>query len=180
MLGAALALSAASAVMGAMSSDKQSKYQSRVAQQQWEENNEAMLRNYNQQQGQLALQQQQANEEALVKETELQRSIRAEKARLRVATGESGIGGSLVDTLVQNQDMLQAMEMSTIESNRQNKVGQGQYEKITSRMQNTGGNFYDSNGGSSGALKWIGAGLEIGSQAAGAYGKYKSTKALNK
>lgn len=81
--------------------------------------------------------QEQANTEAMVEESNAYRKARRDSARIRVATGEAGIGGVLADRLAENPFVQAGWESEKIQTTRESKIAQSQYEQQVERQKAT-------------------------------------------
>lgn len=119
--------------------------------------NEALEKQYEQQQ-------KQGTEEV----SQVARQAMIEQARMRVAAGESGIAGATVDSLMGNSAFNAAEAVSGIQRNVRNTKDQSVLE---------GKGMYAANKSKANSIKqpdWIGAGLQIGGQVAGNWDTLKA------
>ena len=108
-------------------------------------------------------QQDQVNQAAAQEKLQRTQAAMADRARLRVSAGESGIGGLSAAKDIGETYMNQGMDASILETNRANKIRQIQLEKDSTFANNQGRDNVAAAGKSSG---WS-AGLQIGSSALG-------------
>lgn len=174
----ALAISAMSGVMSAYGQYQTTKTQQEIEQKNYLAQANANLRNYEQQQNALTWQQNEINLQAMSEQDDLKRDLEKEKARLRVATGELGVGGILAERLQRTQDMEASLEASTIETNRQNKLAKAQYDKSVLRQGAKAPKLYQHKPDP--AMAIASGALSIGSSAMSAYSGYKTQTALDK
>lgn len=140
--------SAASTALSIGGSYLSSKQQASAQEEMWKYENEKREQDYAQQTSQLTYQQGEANQQALVEKTERARQAAIERARLRVATGEAGIGGLTPARLEGQTNFEEGFDLQTIESNRESKVRQAEYQKTT--LQQSPGSVYIDSGASLG------------------------------
>lgn len=134
----------------------------------------AAKQQYEMQANQLTMQQNEINLQSAVDEMEITRQARRDMARLRVATGESGVGGALTDVLQQGVAQKAGWETGKVKANRESKIAQAQYEKQVERKKAEMPALVQNR--ASWGMTAAGAVLGIGSAAANAAGKFKSTR----
>lgn len=88
----------------------------------------AYLQDYNNKVATQQLQADQLNAQASEEMTQRARQARIERSRLRVAAGESGVGGLATERLINNASFQEGYDVSRIEANRQNKIKQNNLE----------------------------------------------------
>lgn len=122
--------------------------------------------------------QDEANTEAMVEETNAYRKARRDAARIRVATGEAGLGGILAQRLAENPFVQAGWETEKIETARENKISQSQYEKNVERQKATVPTTVLADSGAAGKLAGgVLAGLtKIGEAGYKQYSLTKTTK----
>jgi len=178
IMAASLALTAVSTGMGIYGNMVQQDAAMEREQQNFLATAEANRRNYELQDAALTQKQNEINLQAYSQETELERQMRRERARLQVAAGESGVGGVLAARLQRNVEMAESLEASTIETNRQNQNAQVQFEKGMEKERAKMPTLYQAKMDPTWSM--VSGALSIGGQAAGAYGNYKARQATGK
>lgn len=122
-------------------------------------------------------QQDQVNQQAAQEKLQRTQAAMADRARLRVSAGESGVGGLSPAKDIAETYMNQGMDASILETNRANKIRQIQLEKGATYANNQGRDNIAAAGKSAG---WS-AGLQIGSSALqGGSSGYTMSKGWNK
>lgn len=122
-------------------------------------------------------QQDQVNQQAAQEKMQRAQQAMAERAKLRVTAGESGVGGLSPMKDIAETYMNQGLDASTLETNRANKVRQIQNEKDSTSATAQGRRNVAMAGMSSG---WT-AGLQIGTSAlSGAASGYSTGKNLER
>ena len=103
--------------------------------------------------------QDQVNQQAAQEKLQRTQAAMAERARLRVASGEAGIGGLSPAKDIGETYMNQGMDASVLETNRANRIRQIENEKDSTYATNQGRN----NVAAAGMTQGWSAGLQIGS-----------------
>jgi len=152
---ASFAVSAVSAVASYVGGQSQASAQNKAA---WD--------NYNANQQIMAEQAQQIAASANNETSERKIQAHIEQAKLRVAAGESGVAGNLVDRFYQDSEMQEARDIASIETNKANRLKQNGLETqgLYARAQG------QANEASSNAPSLLGTSLQI----AGAGAEYSS------
>lgn len=153
-----LAISAAGTVYSAYQQNEQAKAQEKAAQD-----------NYNAQMQQEAQKQTQINQGAAQQENERVRAAMIEQGRLRVASGEAGIGGNSPDAQLRESMFNEGTDITTIENNRRNGILQTGNEANSLRAK-AQGIVNTSNRPSA-----LGTGLTIAGQVGGYAAKHPSS-----
>lgn len=96
--------------------------------QQAKANRKALQSDYAQQMDTLQTQYKQTNQQATDEMSQRAREAMIERARLRVAGGESGLFGGSNDRIVNESSFNEGTDMASIESNRQNSLRQIEQE----------------------------------------------------
>lgn len=152
-----VAISAASATMGV-------KAQADTARKQ----KEATKANYDQQAATVALQNKQTNATATDQISERSRQAVRDAAAVRVSSGESGVGGLSVLSLLDSTQFNAGYDSTRIDRNAANNVEQNQrqLEGIRSGAQSRLNNITPPD--------YVGAGLQIAQTAVSAYGQHQA------
>lgn len=119
--------------------------------------------NYNVQQETLQTQADQINAQANDQSAERQRQALIERGRLRVASGESGIGGLSMSRLLQESMFNQGQDLAQIEANRKASIDQNKLGLKSAYAQAKG------RSNTAGHVSALGAGLQIGGAVGGQY-----------
>ena len=131
-----------SAVFSAANSYNKSRSEADIQKKQWEESNRLKNQRYEFEKRQLEEKQAERNRLYQEQLTENAREARQERARLRVAAGESGLGGSLTDQIMAESYGNEARDMSILEANRANDIADLQTEKYASLLRNKTTDLY--------------------------------------
>lgn len=191
---AGFAMSTMSTVVGTMQQQQaaQAQYEREVAYQQqlyqqqkayYENQQQTILASYEAQQGAVQEQINQINAQTVDEMSIAARKAAQEQARVRVAAGESGLGGITMARLEAEPMFALGTDIASMEANRASQIKQAKYrlEGIRADTQGQLNTAYSQasrrdpkptyNGPS-----WLGAGLTIAGQGLSSYSNYKSQK----
>jgi hypothetical protein len=171
--GTTMAIMAVMAAAAAASTTMSIQAANNQAEAQVDASNKAAAADYTSQ----TTQQDQVNQQAAQEKMQRAQQAMAERAKLRVTAGESGVGGLSPMKDIAETYMNQGLDASTLETNRANKVRQIQNEKDSTSATAQGRRSVAMAGMSSG---WT-AGLQIGTAAlSGSASGYSTGKSLEK
>jgi hypothetical protein len=119
------------------------------------------------------LRQQQETSASEQEARERARQEREDLASTNVAAGEAGVTGFSVESILRDISGMAATDLQTIETNRENRLGQLDTELAGIRTNSINRVNSLGRGTAASPSNW-GAGLQIASSAAGAYSKYKT------
>ena len=170
----------ASTAIGTYSSVQQQDAQEEAAQIRADWQEEKAHRDYAQKVEQLNVRQAQEREDTEQAKLERERQAEAEMSRLRVAAGESGLylGSNTMAQLEQEVGFAESSDISTMESMRDRKTDQLQYQKGVAREQGTGPGMISSSPNT--GLMIAGGVADAAGQSASAYSNYKQNQAYRK
>lgn len=163
-LAGMMALGIATSAFQAVGQYQTASTQADIAESQWEADNRARQLDYLNQLNMIQNQQQEVNEAAAEDKSERALAAMKERARLRVASGEAGIGGITPVRLESVAALKESKDVSSIESKRSRRISQLQESKRIARARAQGSQLFINR--PSAGMTALQAGLGIGSQVA--------------